>query len=394
MMVDHQQIKKQFLLNPEITFLNFGSFGATPKPVFEKYQALQLELERDPVQFITNKGLGYLKQSRQALAEFINCEADDLVMVTNPSYAVNTIAKSIKLSNGDEILTTNLEYGACDRTWRFVCEAAGAKYIRQPISLPIVDSGSFIEQLFAGVSRSTKLIFISHITSTTALILPVKEVISRAKSLGIHVFIDGAHAPGQVDLDLNDLDVEYYTGACHKWMMTPKGSSFMYVKRELQDQIFPLVVSWGYDALFPSTSKYQDWHTMNGTRDYTAFLCIPDAIEFMKTYHWDKVSKSCRDLVKANAAAFTNALDSKILAPVTDDFIGQMLAVPVQTKEPELLYRKLVDEYKIEIPVMRHDDKVFIRYSVNGFNSQADLDTLFDALREIMTEEVLLGSIS
>lgn len=394
MMVDHQQIKKQFLLNPEITFLNFGSFGATPKPVFEKYQALQLELERDPVQFITNKGLGYLKQSRQALADFINCEADDLVMVTNPSYAVNTIAKSLKLSNGDEILTTNLEYGACDRTWQFVCEAAGAKYIRQPISLPIVDSESFIEQLFAGVSRNTKLIFISHITSTTALILPVKEVVSRAKSLGIHVFIDGAHAPGQVDLDLNDLEVEYYTGACHKWMMTPKGSSFMYVKRELQDQIFPLVVSWGYDALFPSSSKYQDWHTMNGTRDYTAFLCIPDAIEFMKTYHWNKVSKSCRDLVKANAAAFTNALDSKILAPVTDDFIGQMLAVPVQTKEPELLYRKLVDEYKIEIPVMRHDDKVFIRYSVNGFNSQADLDTLFDALREIMTEGVLLGSIS
>lgn len=385
----HRQIKEQFLLNPDVTFLNFGSFGATPKPVFERYQAFQLELERDPVQFITNKGLQYLKQSRLALSQFIKCDADDLVMVTNPSYAVNTIAKSLQLSAEDEILTTDLEYGACDRAWRFVCDATGAKYICQPISLPIVDKESFVDQLFAGVSNKTKLIFMSHITSTTALILPVKEVATRAKSMGIDVFIDGAHVPGQIDLNLNDLNVAYYTGACHKWMMTPKGSSFMYVKRELQEQIFPLVVSWGYKAIFPSTSKYQDWHTMNGTRDYTAFLCLPDAIDFMKKYHWSEVSQTCRAMVKANAVTFANILECEVLAPLTDEFIGQMLAVPIQTKEPELLYRKLVDEYRIEIPIMRHANRVFIRYSINGFNSQADLDTLFDALCDIKRQGLL-----
>lgn len=390
--MDHQQIKEQFLLNPGVTFLNFGSFGATPKPVFERYQALQMEMERDPVQFITNRGLGYLRQSRFALAEFLHCDADDLVMVTNPSYAVNTIAKSLQLSAGDEILTTDLEYGACDRTWRFVCEAAGAKYIRQPISLPLVDKENFVQELFAGVCNKTKIIFISHITSTTALILPVKEVVNRAKSLGIGVFIDGAHVPGHIDLDLTELDVDYYTGACHKWMMTPKGSSFMYIKRALQDKVYPLVVSWGYDAMFPSASKYQDWHTMNGTRDYTAFLCIPEAIDFMKKYDWKAVSHSCKALVKANAATFAKILNSQVLAPMTDEFIGQMLAVPIQTREPELLYKKLVEEYQIEIPVMRHDNKVFIRYSINGFNGQADLDALFDALGDIKRRGVLIGS--
>ena len=383
-------LRDQFLLNDQVTFLNFGSFGATPKPVFEKYQAYQLEMERDPVQFITNRGQAYLKQSRTALSSFINCDADDIVMVTNPSYAVNTIAKSLNLKEDDEILSTDLEYGACDRTWNFVCKNNGAKYIRQKISLPLKDADTFVEELFKGVSTKTKLIFISHITSTTALILPVEAVAKKAKQLGIPVFIDGAHVPGHIPLDIKQLDVEYYTGACHKWMMTPKGSSFMYVKKSLQPNTFPLVVSWGYEAMFPSNSHYQDWHTMNGTRDYTAFLCVPESIQFMEDYDWKSVATNSRYMVKENAHQFAEALGSSLLAPLTDQFIGQMLAVEIKTSDPEKLYRTLYDNYHIEIPVMRHDDKVFMRYSINGFNSQQDLENLFMAIKDIKNNSTLL----
>lgn len=383
-------LKSHFLLNEDITFLNFGSFGASPKPVFERYQAYQLEMERDPVQFMTVRLGQYLKKSREALSAYIACYADDVVMVLNPSYAVNTIAKSIKWQPGDEILTTDLEYGACDRTWKLVCSQVGAKYIRQPIQLPLVDPKTFVDNLFAGVTDRTKMIFISHITSTTALILPVAEVAIKAKELGIPVFVDGAHVPGHIPLDLNELDVDYYTGACHKWMMTPKGSSFMYVKKSLQPDIKPLIVSWGYEAFFPSHSTFLDWHSLNGTRDYTASLCIPDAISFMEAHNWDVVSKRSCELVKSFANTFSELLDSPLLAPLHDDYIGQMLSVEIRTPDPEKLYRTIVDGYKIEIPVMRHDEKVYLRYSINGFNSSLDLDKLMDAIQDMKSKRLLL----
>src|SRR5579863_1475126 len=174
--MQNNTFKQQFLLNPNITYLNFGSFGACPRPVFEEYQKFQLELETEPVQFIAVKGLEYLKKSRQALAEYVNCHADDLVYVTNPSYAINIVAKNFMLNAGDEILSTNLEYGALDRTWKYYCKKAGANYVQQHIELPLVSKEKFIEDFFKGLSNKTKAIFISHITSTTALIFPVKEI--------------------------------------------------------------------------------------------------------------------------------------------------------------------------------------------------------------------------
>jgi isopenicillin-N epimerase len=170
-------IKPLFLLNPDIVFLNFGSFGACPRPIFEEYQAWQRKLESEPVKFITNKGLEYLKVSRESLANYVNCLPDEIVFVVNPTYAVNTVAKSLDLREGDEILTTNLEYGATDRTWDFVCAQTGAKYIRQPISLPLEFKEKFIDEFFDGVTEKTKLIFISQITSATGLIFLSKKFV-------------------------------------------------------------------------------------------------------------------------------------------------------------------------------------------------------------------------
>lgn len=383
-------IRNLFILRKDITFLNFGSFGACPKPIFENYQKWQYELEQEPIQFITINGLQYLKQSREALAKYLNCSADDLVFVTNPSYAVNAIAKSFDLKEGDEVLTTDLEYGACDKTWNYYCKQKGAKYVRQHITLPLTTKEKFVEEFFKGLSPKTKLIFISHITSTTGLIFPVKEICDEAKRKGIMTFVDGAHAPGHVPLNLTELKADFYTGACHKWMMTPKGCSFMYVKKEYQKQVDPLVISWGYDAMFPSHSQFLDYHQTNGTRDYSAFLTVPKAIEFMQQYNWPEISAKCKQMVRDNAQRFCDLTGSKPLCPLTDEFLGQLFSIPIKSNEPEKLQRHLFEKYKIEIPVMRHGDKVYLRYSINVFNSQNDLDILYNAMKEIMASTDLL----
>ena len=379
-------IRDQFLIDPSITFLNFGSFGACPKPIFQEYQQWQLELEREPIQFITVNGPKYLQQSRSALGQFLNCDADDLVFVTNPSYAVNIIAKSLELQPGDEVLSTDIEYGACDMTWNHYCEKKGAKYIRQHIELPLTTKEKFVEDLFRGLTEKTKLIFISHITSSTALKFPVKEICAMAKEKGVMIFIDGAHAPAHTALDQKKLAPDIYTGACHKWMMTPKGCSFLYVKKDKQALFDPLIISWGFKALFPSASKFQDYHQMQGTRDYSAFLTVPSAIRFMNENNWDKVSADCRKMVQENALRFTDLVGSKPLCPVKDEFLGQMFSIPIKNKEPEKFQRKLFEKYRIEIPVMRPGEYVFIRYSINAFNTQSDLDRLYEILNELRSE--------
>lgn len=377
-------LKTQFLLRSDICFLNFGSFGACPKPIFDDYQKWQMELEQEPVQFIANNALPYLKTAREALAAYIHCDADDLVFIPNPSYALNIVARSIKLKPGDEILSTNIEYGACDKIWDFVSKKTGAKYIRQQITLPLTSKEKFIDDFFAGLSPRTKVVFISHITSATALILPVKEICTRAKQLGLLTIVDGAHVPGHIPLKLSQLDADIYTGACHKWMMTPKGVSFLYVKKEHQQQMDPLVVSWGYNSATPSHSQFLDYHQMQGTRDFTGFLTVPAALRFMSENHWADVSEHCKQLVIANAQRFCDLVGTNALCPIGSEFLGQMFSIPVNTGAPEQLQRYLFEKYKIEIPVMRLDDKIFIRYSVNAFNSQEDLDKLYAALSDII----------
>lgn len=385
-----QNLKSQFLLDPEIAYLNFGSFGATPKEIFEDYQKWQLELEREPAQFIQVNGLRYLKHSRDTLGKYVNCQGDDLVYVTNPSYGVNIVAKSFKLEPGDEILTTDLEYGACDKTWNYYCKKAGAKYVRQKINFPITTKEKFVEDFFKGLSPKTKLIFISKITSTTGLILPAEEICEMARQKGIMTFVDGAHVPGHIPLDLQKTKADMYVGACHKWMMTPKGSSFLYVKKEFQHLLDPLIVSWGYEAMFPSDSQFLDYHQSQGTRDFSAFLTIPKAVEFMKQYNWWTVSAQCRDMVKKNALRFCELVGSAPLSPITDEWLGQMFSIPINTPEPEKLQRYLFEHYKVEIPAMRHDGKVFLRYSINAYNTQNDLDRLYDAVNEIISKTNLL----
>ena len=384
------ELSSQFLINPKITFLNFGSFGACPKPIFEDLQKWQLEMETEPVQFITVDGFKYLKQSREALAKYIHCDADDLVYTPNPSYAMSIITKSLKLNAGDEILTTDLEYGAMDKSWNYYAKQTGVNYVRQHINLPLTTKEAFVEDFFNGLTKNTKAIFISQITSSTALVLPVKEICDIAKQKGLLTIVDGAHVPGHIPLNLSELQADIYTGACHKWMMTPKGCAFLYVTKEHQHWTDPLVISWGYESVMPSHSQFLDYHQLQGTRDFTAFLTVPKALEFMNSNNWVEQAANCRKLVQANAQRFCDLLGTKPLCPTDDTFLGQMFSIPIHTSEPETLQRDLFEAYKIEIPVMRHGNDVYLRYSIQVFNTQKDLDTLYDALKEIIANTELI----
>jgi isopenicillin-N epimerase len=381
----NNNLKDQFLLRKDIHFLNFGSFGATPKPVFDYYQQWQKVLEAEPVQFIAFDGYEYLSTSRAALAKFIHVDdKDDLVYVTNPSFAINIIAKAFPLEEGDEILATDIEYGACDRTWDYYCGQKKAVYKRQKISLPITTKEQFIADFFAGLTSKTKAIFISHITSATALTFPVKEICEIAKSKGLITIVDGAHAPAQVDLKINELAVDFYVGACHKWMMAPKGASFLYAHKSVQHLCEPLVVSWGYKAAKPSESQFLDYHQMIGTRDFSAFLAVTMSIIFMKDNNWPAVAKECHEMVLANAPLFYELLGTQPISPLTNEWIGQMISIPIHTMEPEVLQRKLFKEFNIEIPIMRQGEDIYMRYSINAFNSVQDLEALHNALGTII----------
>jgi isopenicillin-N epimerase len=389
-MYNHNLFASQFMLNPAITYLNFGSFGACVKPVFNEWMRLQALLEFEPVQFITIKGPELLAQSRIALAQYIKCHPDDLVYVRNPSYAVNLVAKNLNLKPGDEILTTQLEYGACDKTWAYYCKQAGAKYVRQPVKLPLTDTQKFVDDFFKGLSPKTRLVFISHITSATALKFPIAEICATAKAKGLLTFVDGAHAPGHVDINLENLEADFYTGACHKWMMTPKGSAFFYAGKKVQDMLDPLIVSWGYDSSASIHSRFLDYHQFNGTSDFTAYLTIPVSIKFMQKHQWEQVSKQCNHLVLDNAERFFKLLESQPLSPINHQYIGQMLSIPIKTNKPQQLQQHLYDTYHIEIPVMSINNNTYLRYSIQAFNTQADLDKLYSALSTIKHDGHLL----
>ena len=383
-------MKSQFLLDTSITFLNHGSFGACPKPIFEEFQRFQLELETEPVNFIQKKQTDYLKTARASLAKFVGCEAQDLYFTTNPTFAINTLMRSLKLKAGDEILATNHEYGAMDRTWHFYCKKSGVKYIRQNISLPVISKEQIIEEFWKGYNSNTKVIFLNQISSATALIFPVKEICDKAKELGLMTIVDGAHVPGHIDLNIEALNPDFYTGTLHKWMLAPKGSSFLYVKKEFQDAINPLVVSWGYESLSPGESRFIDYHEHQGTRDVSAFICTPKVIAFLEENDWKEKSEACRKLILSNYQRFCDLLNTEPICPITEEFLGQMASIPIRTDKPNELKEVLYNKYKIQIPVMPLNDKIFLRFSINVYNSQKDLDVLYLAIADIIATSDLL----
>jgi isopenicillin-N epimerase len=375
-----------FLLRPDVVFLNHGSFGACPRPVFEAYQAWQLELERQPVEFLGRRFPALMQEARAALGAFVGAAADDLVYIPNATTGVNIVARSLPLEPGDEVLSTDHEYGAMDRTWRFVCRKRGTRYIRQSVPLPITSVEQVVEAIWAGVTPRTRVLFVSQITSPTAIIFPVVELVRRARESGIITVVDGAHAPGQVSLDLTTQGVDFQLASFHKWGLGPKGSAFLYARREIQYLLEPLVVSWGWESERPGPSRFIDEQEYQGTKDIAAYLAVPAAIRFMQDHNWSQVQQTCHELVRYARRAIT-ALTG--LAPITPDsptWFAQMAAFPLPPCDGPALQKRLHDECAIEIPIVTWNDRQFVRLSVQGYNTRADVDALVEALRVLLPQ--------
>jgi isopenicillin-N epimerase len=334
------------------------------------------------VEFLGRHVTNLMAESRAALADYLGAQRDDLVYVTNATVGVNIVARSLNLGPGDEVLTTDHEYGACDRTWRFLARKKGFTYINQPVSVPLPSGEDFVEQLWQGVTARTKIIFLSHIASPTAIIFPVTEVCRRAREQGILTLVDGAHAPGQIPLNLDQIGADYYTGNLHKWLCAPKGAGFLYACPEAQDLLEPLVVSWGWESEMPGTSQFVDHHEWQGTRDLSAFLAVPTAIRFQRENDWARVQDNCHALAVEVEMKIRGLTDLPSLY-IDDSWFAQMVTVslPVGTDRlalKEFLYHK----YRIEVPLIEWRRSVLLRISVQGYNLSQDIDALIRALTD------------
>ncbi len=378
----HKKLKSKFMLDPEIVYLNHGSFGACPKNIFNSLIKYQKLLEFEPVKHLAHDVFEYLEKSRESLGNYINCNKDDVVFSPNPSTALNTVIRSLDLNDGDEILTTNHEYGALDKTWKYICKKTGAKYIQKIIPLPLESKEDFINNFAEGITKKTKVIFLSHITSPTALIFPVKEICKIAREKNILSIIDGAHAPAQINLDISDINPDIYVGACHKWMCSPKGVSFLFSKKEYQNKIDPLVISWGYEPDKINNNQFIDYHQWQGTRDMSAFLTIPETINFLEKNNWREVTKECYKINLWAKKEINSLLSEEALS--TDEFNGQMCSFYYKSKKDLIDFNiKFYLKYKIQLPFIEWNDKTLFRISIQAYNSKNDINVLLNALDDL-----------
>lgn len=379
-----------FLLLDEIAFLNHGSFGACPKELLDEQRRWIERLEHQPVLYFREL-IHEMRNARQALASFVGASPQNLVFITNSTFGVNVAAHAVAelLHPGDEILSNDHEYGACDRAWRAHAVSRGAVYVQQRIPMPVPSSKDLVEIIWSGVTDRTKVLFLSHITSPTAIRLPVEELCARARKKGIITIIDGSHAPGHIPLDLSELDCDFYTANCHKWMCTPKGSAFMWASDRYRDYMKPLVVSWGSDIPTMSDGYFVDEHEYLGTRDHSPFLTLPYAIDWMQRNNWSAIQVSSQALVSWGVAELCTIAGVSPLHVSAADNILQMGAVMLPDAiNTDACKQWLYEEHSIEVVVHRWLNVPILRFSVHAHTSKSDIERLVSGLREYLADYV------
>ena len=356
--------RDRFLLDPDVVYLNHGAFGSCPRPVFETYQRRQLELERQPIDLFERRLRGELAGVREALGAYVGAPADDLALVLNATAGMNAVLRSLPLAPGDEILTTLHEYGAVEQLLAYVAERTGARVVRA--------EGVEADEIWAAATPQTRVLVVSHVTSPTALLLPVEELCRRAREADVLSVVDGAHGPGQVPLDLEGLGADFYAGNCHKWLCAPKGAGFLYARPERQALVEPLVVGWGHD-----TSPYALAHDWESTRDPAAYLAVPAAIEFVRE---QGRGEECREVLRGGSALLADAG----FEPLAPEQPLQMRAFLLPACDPETVQRRLLDEFRIEVPVRAWNGRHLVRVSVAPYNEPSDLERLAEALGRVL----------
>ena len=382
-------------LDPTVTFLNHGSFGATPRVIREEQQACQARLEAEPVRFLHRELEGHLDRARHALARFLNADAEGIAFVQNATTGVNTVLQRLALAPGDEVLCTDQEYNASRNALCFAAERAGARVVVVPVPFPIEGPELVVQAVLAGVTERTKLVLIDHVTSQTGMILPVPELVAALDARGIDVLVDGAHAPGQLDLDLTALAAPYYTGNCHKWLCTTKGSAFLHVRADRRDLIRPLSISHGANATRTYRSRFRVEHDWIGTLDPSAWLCIPAAIEFMGSLFedgWNGLRRHNHDLVVRGRRLLLDALG--VAAPCPESMLGSLASLPLPdgagTEISPLgldpLHTALFEQESIEVPVMPwpRPPHRLVRISAQAYNDPGQYERLAAALPRLL----------
>jgi len=387
-------INEYWLLDRDITFLNHGSFGACPIPVLEAQSSFREQLEREPLRFLMREFEPLLDHARNQLAAFIGASEDQLAFVPNATTGVNAVLRSLSFAPGDELLTTNQEYNACRNAIDFVASRTGAKVIVAEIPFPIESPEQIIEAIIKCISPQTKLVLLDHIVSQTGLIFPIKQLVGELANRGVDVLVDGAHAPGMVALNLDEIGAAYYTGNCHKWLCAPKGAGFLYVRRDKQAAIRPTTISHGANSPRTDKSRFQLEFDWMGTVDPSPYLCVPVAIDFMGSLldgGWPELMAKNHALALAGRQILADKLDLPL--PCPDEMVGSMAVVPLTDQKSDavskvgipLLQEALWEIFKIEVPVIPWPDasKRLVRISAQFYNTLPQYEYLAKALVEL-----------
>jgi isopenicillin-N epimerase len=379
-------------LDPEITFLNHGSFGACPTAVLEKQNVLRRQMEQEPVRFFALELEELLDAARQELAVFVGADPADLAFVANATTGVNTVLRSLcpSFAPRDELLTTDHEYNASRNALDFVAQLSGATVVVAEVPFPIDTPEQAIAAILSHVSARTRLVLLDHITSQTGLVFPLQPLIQHLTAAGIEVLIDGAHAPGQIPLNLKELGATYYTGNCHKWLSAPKGSAFLYIQPDRHDRLRPLTISHGSNS--PRSDRSRFWLEFDwaGTIDPTPYLCVPEAIRWMGSLlpgGWTALMQHNREQALSVRQALCQAL--AIEPPCPDSMMAAMAVVPLPKGCASSLQAALFSQHQIEVPVnvWHGQTNRLIRVSAQLYNTQSDYDGLIKGLLALLAKE-------
>ncbi|MEX1231094.1 MAG: aminotransferase class V-fold PLP-dependent enzyme [Planctomycetaceae bacterium] len=388
---DLGQWRREWMLPTDVTYLNHGSFGPSPYQVHRTRKAWMDKLERQPMDFLIRQFEGHLDASLEQLAKFVGTKAHNLIWVDNATFAMNIVAASVKLEPDDEVLLTDHEYGAVQRIWRATCQKADARMVVQKMPVLLDATDEMIDALFAGVTDKTKLIVVSHVTSPTAVIFPVQDICRRAKKLGIRVCVDGPHALAMLPVNLGEIGCDYYCVSCHKWLCGPFGTGFLYVHPKWQNEMVSPIVSWG-KSLGGNPPSWKDEFQWMGTRDPSAFLTVPTAIEFLEEFGLDRFRDHGHSLVQFAREEILKLSNNAPLTTDSPDWYGTMVSIPLPdsvqpTSKPGLLHplqQKLWDDYKIEVLVTTFRERVYLRVSAYIYNTQEQMEYLVQAVKQSM----------
>ncbi|HAJ64377.1 MAG TPA: aminotransferase [Cyanobacteria bacterium UBA8543] len=396
---DTSSFQRFWSLDPGVTFLNHGSYGACPRPVLEAQQRSRDQLEHQPLRFLMRDYEQMLDAARSQLAAFVGAQADELVFVPNATTGINSVLRSLLFNPDDELLTTNQEYNACRNALDFIASRTGAKVVVAAVPFPLDSPNQVIEAVMERVSPKTRLALLDHVTSKTALIFPLQQLVNKLAAQGVDTLIDGAHALGMVPLNLHELGATYYTGNCHKWLCAPKGAGFLYVRREKQSAIRPLTISHGANSKRTDKSRFQLEFDWTGTHDPTAYLCVPEAIQFIGSLlpgGWTELMKQNQAKALLARQLLCEALG--VSPPCPNEMIGSMAVVPLpdqlslyeqgrQPREWPVLQDILFERFNIEVPVIPWSApfQQMVRISAQLYNTPQHYEYLAEALLQLLS---------